>query len=338
MTNVVSLQASVHKYIGDKFSGMEKTSFGDHINAVLAAAGIPLDFNSQRGNREAFNAYLNLVDFKTLVVDSVNSLLIEKWTNTNETWRIWVNNYGLPDFKTLDVTAVGVVRQPKKIPPGGEYSATELQGEVASAKLDTYGDRIMLGRHTIINDDTSAIQVFAKSIAGAYDRQIGDKVYNFLKLNPVTFNSTELFHVDHSNIVAATNDFEADLSSAMDVMYAQVIDVSKTESEALRVQPKYVIVPTSKAFIAARIVGEYNLAVTDTQKLIVIVESRLSGFAGWFLACDNPYSSIALFTLGNRTTPEVFTNSTFTTDGLDIKHRFDYDIKPIDYRGLVKVN
>lgn len=337
MTNAVALQANAHKFLNEKYSGKNNTSFAEHITSTLSASAIPLDYSQERDRREAFNAYLNIVDFKTILVDSINTLLIEKWSNTNETWRIWVNNYGLPDFKEMSVTAVGVVPQPLHIMPGTSYGLTELYGEETNAKLSTYGNRILLERRTIVNDDVSAIQSFSSGISAAYDRQIGDKVYNFLKLNPVTFNDTELFHADHSNIVTATSDFEADLSSAVELMCGQKMEFDNGVSEVLRVQPKYLIVPPSKAFTAARIVGEYNAAVTDSQKLTVVVESRLTGFGGWFLACDNPYASIALFTLNDLMVPQIFTHNRFTSDGIEIKHRFDYDVKPIDYRGLVRV-
>lgn len=114
--------------------------------------------------------------------------------------------------------------------------------------------------------------------------------------------------------------------------------ISNGPEKIIRVKPKYVIVPASKAMTAAKIVGDYNKAVLEQQKLIVIAEGRLTGFDGWFLACDNPYASISLFTLRDRTSPEIFTNSIFNTDGLQVKHGMDYDTKPSDYRGLVRVS
>jgi hypothetical protein len=340
MTSVVALQASAHKFITEKFTGNEKGEFAGHINAVLNAAAVQLDYSNPSTRADAFKAYLELVDFRTLTVDAINSLLVDKWSNTNETWRIWVNNYGLSDFKLSTVTALGAVRKPRLIQPKAEYQTSELIGELVNAKLETFGDLIKVDRYTIVNDDNSAIQTLVNAIAAAYDRLIGDLVYDYLRLNPVTFNTTELFHADHANIVTATSDFEADLASAMGVMYAQKMDINDDGSEVLHIQPKYVIVPPSKAFTAARIVGQYNIAVTDVQKLTVIVESRLTGFSGWFLACDNPYSSIALFTLNDLMAPEVFTkaNAVFNTDGLEVKHRFDFDVRPIDYRGLVRVS
>lgn len=336
MVSAVSLQASSHKYLTDKYKGNISTSFAEHVNSVLSAAAIPLNF--EKNKSEAFKAYTDIIDFRPILIDSLNNLLIDKWSSTSETWRIWVNNYGLPDFKQMGVTAAGVVKKPSRMVPGSEYKKGTLYGETAYAQLESYGDILLLERQTIINDDVSAVQSFAGGIAAAYDRQIGDQVYDFLITNPVSFNATELFHADHNNIVAATSDFQADLAKAIEVMYAQkMVFDPQGVSETLRIQPRYVIVPPAKMFTASKIVGEYNQAVTDSQKLTVIVESRLTGFSGWFLACDNPHASISQFTLSDRVIPEVFTQAMFNTDGIEIKHRFDYDVSPIDYRGLIRV-
>lgn len=338
MTNIVSIQAKAHQFLAEKYKGQTVQPFASLINPLLAQSGIQLNYNEPKERREALKAFLNHMDFKTILVDTLNNLLIDKWSATSETWRIWVNNYGLTDFKPTQVTAVSVVPKPEIVAPGAEYQFTELHGEQTSAKLDTYGNLINIERQTIFSDDISAINSFLGGVAAAYDRQIGDKVYEFLTQNPVSFNDKEIFHADHNNIVTATSDFTADLGTALELMCGQQVDISASTQESVRVQPKYIIVPPSKAITAAKIIGEYNQAVTEQQKLVVIVESRLIGFDGWFVACDNPFASIALFTLRERTIPEIFTNSVFNTDGLQVKHRMDYDVAPTDYRGLVRVS
>lgn len=337
MTSSVSLQAKAHQFLPDKYSGNTTESFTSIINSTLQQSGIQVDFEDKRKSREALQAFLNLVDFKTIFVDTLNNLLIDKWSATNETWRIWVNNYGLTDFRETAVTAVGIVRQPKLVLPRAEYGLTELNGEQISAKLETYGDMIQLYRDAIFNDDISAINTFLSGIAGAYDRQIGDKVYAFLKDNPVAFNDKEIFHEEHNNMVTQTSGFADDLGAAIELMSGQKITLYDNSVDSVRVQPKYILVPASKAMAAASVVADYNDAVLEQQRLTIVVESRLNGFNGWFLACDNPFASISLFTLRERTIPEIFTNAIFNTDGIQVKHRMDYDIKPIDYRGLVRV-
>lgn len=333
---MVSLQATAHKFLAEKYKGLNDNSLNKLVNEGLKASGIEV---SPTNNYANFKAYLNLVDFKTIFVDTLNNLLIDKWSATSETWRIWVNNYSLTDFKATAVTAVGVIPQPDHLDEHNqEYLLKELYGESASAKLGTYGNLINIERQTIFSDDISAINTFLAGISAAYDRQIGDKVYGFLTENPEVFNGTSIFGSEHKNEVTATDDFSADLGNALALMYGQTIETFDRKVENVRVQPKYVIVPPEKALSAAKVVGEYNKAVTEQQLLVVIVESRLTGFNGWFLACDNPFASISLFTLRGALVPQIFTSAVFNLDGLQIKHRLDYDVRPTDYRGLVRVN
>ena len=306
MTNVVSLQATAHKFLAEKYKGLNDDSLNKLVNEGLKASGIEV---SPTNNYANFKAYLNLVDFKTIFVDTLNNLLIDKWSATSETWRIWVNNYSLTDFRATAVTAVGVIPQPDHLDEQKqEYLLKELYGESASAKLGTYGNLINIERQTIFSDDISAINTLLAGISAAYDRQIGDKVYGFLTENPEVFNETSIFSSEHKNEVTATDDFSADLGNALALMYGQTIETHNRKVENVRVQPKYVIVPPEKALSAAKVVGEYNKAVTEQQLLVVIVESRLTGFNGWFLACDNPFASISLFTLRGELVPKILTN------------------------------
>ncbi|MFY0667322.1 MAG: Clp protease [Alteromonas stellipolaris] len=335
MTNAVSLQATAHKFLAEKYKGISVESFTSLVNDGLQRSGVPIDAQNKRQN---IQAYLNLVNFETIFVDTLNNLLIDKWSATSETWRIWVNNYSLTDFKPTAVTAVGVIPKPELIPVSGTYKRTDLHGEVAFAKLETYGNLINIERQTVFSDDISAINSILAGIASAYDRQIGDKIYGLLTENPQAFGETPIFDSAHKNQVATSNDFTTDLGSALALMYGQTIDINAADKEEVRIQPKYVIVPPEKALAAAKVVGEYNKAVTEQQLLVVIVESRLTGFDGWFLGCDNPFASISLFTLKGALVPQIFTSNVFNSDGLQVKHRLDYDVRPTDYRGLVRVN
>lgn len=336
MSNQVALQAKTHKFLSDKYKGNTSETFASLINSSLSQSGIQLDFNDNKQRRDAFKAYAELVDFKTMFVDTLNNILIDKWSATSESWRIWINNYELTDFRRATITATAYVPQPKKIAPGGEYGITDLYGEQSNAKLDTYGAMINIERQTIFDDDISAINSFLSGIANAYDRQIGDKVYSLLKDNPVTFDGRELFHADHNNVLV-TSSFDNDLLRAIILMGSQKTHLNDTSAETVKIQPKYVIVSPDLILSATDVIGKYNQGAALEQQLTVISEARLIGFSGWFLACDNPSANLALFTLRNKANPEIFTSTTFNHDGLMVKHRMDYDVKPTDYRGLVRV-
>ena len=70
MTNVVSLQATAHKFLAEKYKGLNDDSLNKLVNEGLKASGIEV---SPTNNYANFKAYLNLVDFKTIFVDTLNS-------------------------------------------------------------------------------------------------------------------------------------------------------------------------------------------------------------------------------------------------------------------------
>ena len=201
----------------------------------------------------------------------------------------------------------------------------------------TYGDLIGVPRETIVNDNIGGMDTFLGGITNSYDRSIGDKIYSFLTDNPVSFEGKELFHADHNNVVTKTATLSDDLGAAMAQMYGQKFVINSENVESLRVQPKYLLVAPILALEASKAAGELNESLTEGQKLTVLIEPRLTGFAGWFLASDNSFSSIAMLTLKGARSPQLMMKSLSLRNGSEAKYRYDYDVTPIDYRGLVRV-
>ncbi len=338
MTNNLSLSSVCSSYLDDKFHGRTTATFDEIVNTALMSKGISLNLNVDSERYNALQAYDKHVGFKNIFVNTLNNLLLDKWSATTETWRIWVNNYGLNDFRESTLSSIGIIKQPDLVPPGGEYTDSPVIGEQAFAMLETYGNKLKITRQEIMSDDIFAILAYISAISNAYDRQIGDKVYNWLISDQPSFEDRELFHSSHKNTVTTSDSIETDLGKAIEVMNNHSQEITPTVFETTRMQAKYLLVPPTKAVEASRVVGEYNRGVIEQQRLQVVVESRLSKFSGWFLVCDNPFPSISLFTLRDAMVPQIFTTSTLQYDGLTVKHRMDYDVKPLDYRGLVRIS
>ena len=113
--------------------------------------------------------------------------------------------------------------------------------------------------------------------------------------------------------------------------------INSENQENIRPQPKYVLVSPTLATEASKVVGELNESLIDSQKLMVIIEPRLTGYSGWFLACDNLFNSIAFFNLRGSKHPQIMIKELSLRNGSVAKYRYDYDVKPVDYRGLVRV-
>lgn len=283
------------------------------------------------------DSFLGYVDFPNLFRDVANTVLKEKWQNKNSTWRKWVNLGELKDFREANLVSSGIMPEPRLVKEGAEYKQHNLFGEIARAKLETYGDMTNLSRATLLSDDKNAYSTIIKSIIDAYDRKIGSDVYKILTENPIAFEGKRLFDAAHNNIVSKTSDFAADLGSALEKMYGQTFIFSEEHEELIGVQPKFVICSPGLSPEASAIVGDYNKAISKEQQLSVIVEPRLKSTDGWFLATDKESSSISFFRLEGSEGPTVMTKDLHHVDGMDIKYQWDTGVSPVDYRGLVRV-
>ncbi len=297
---------------------------------------------SEQARSEIMTTFLNFVDFPELFRDVASSVLLEKWGGVPGTWANWVREDELDNFHPTNIISAALLPEPQKVRENQEYRRfNNLFGEIASAQLATYGDITAVTRQTLLNGTKGAFDALVKTIAQAYERLIGTKAYSILTSNPIAFDEKELFHADHNNVLAKTSDFSADLSQALNLMYGQknyfptLPDGSKTQFAVI--QPRFVITSPAQSIEAAKVVGEYNKALLDEQKLSVIVEPRLVDFEGWFLSAAKEQSSICLFKLRGSKAPSVMTKEISRTDGLEVKHQWDIDVAPVDFRGLVRV-
>lgn len=330
----------------------EKTLYDVAVEALreLSPAGMEditkLDFSNDRrleqskqaAKAKTIQAFFNYIDFPDLFRNVANSLLIEKWDKSPGTWRKWVGESELTDFRNTDLISAGVMPTPNLVKPGEEYKHfNSIFGELANAKLETYGDITSVSRSTLLSDKRGAYTALIASIAQAYDRKIGNDVYDLLKTNPVSFEDREIFHADHNNIVTKTAEFKTDLGNALEKMYSQEYVFDESTKELLGIQPQHVITSPAFSLEASSVVGEYNRGIEEEQKLSVIVEPRLAGFNGWFLACKKEFSSINFFRLKGSNAPTIEASNVHRLDGMAVKYRWDIDVSPVDYRGLVRV-
>ena len=284
---------------------------------------------------EGFFNFVNLTD---LFQNVSSTMLLEKFKEKSGNWKLWVREAELDNFNIANIISAELLPEPGLVKERLYYRRfNNVFGELVNAQLSTYGDILAVDRQTLLGESYKAFDSLIRTISYAYDRKISGMVYSILKDNPVFFEGREIFHADHNNVVTKTSDFTADLSKALEKMYGQKYDYSEQIKEQLSIQPKHVITSPAQSLEASKVVGEYNKALSDEQKLSVLVEPRLIDFGGWFLSAGKEQSSICLYRLRGSDAPAVLTKNVMSTDGLEVKHRWDFDVAPVDYRGLVRV-
>lgn len=316
---------------------------GSYVNELQEK----VDYSSDRSLKNSkaivraklMEGFFNFVGFADLFQNVSSTMLLEKFASKAGMWNLWVRKAELDDFNKANVITADLLPEPKLVRELEDRyrKLKNVFGEVVNAQLSTYGDILAVERHWLLDDSYKAFDSLIDTIFSSYDRKISGMVYSILKDNPVCFEDRELFHEDHNNMVTKTSDFTADLSNALEKMYGQKYEYSDRIKEQLSIQPKHVITSPAQSLEASKVIGEYNKALSDEQKLTVLVEPRLIDFSGWFLSAGKEQSSICLYQLRGANAPAVLTKNLMRTDGLEVKHRWDFDVAPVDYRGLVKV-
>lgn len=303
-----------------------------------------LDYTSDRTLRNSrelaksklINTFLGYVDLPSVFQNVATSILIKKWANDKGTWRNWVSNIPLENFIQSDITSIGVLPEPTKVSEGSNFNYVNLYGERATANLSSFGDIFNIGRGDLLNSNPGTLQELITAISSCFDCLVSTQVYNLLSQNPVCFEDRTLFHEDHNNQVVKTGDYEKDLESALGLMFGQKISADG-KVQQLNIQPRFVIAPASESLALSKVLVDYNSVVSETQRIQLVIEPRLSGGGSWYLACDKETSSIRTFTLEGSEAPTIQTKEYHQRNGMDVKYRFDIDVEPVDYRGLVQI-
>lgn len=314
-----------------------------HLSPSFVEEGGQLDYSSDRALRNSrevlkskmIHTFLAYVDFPALFQNVATSVLTKKWKDEVGTWRKWVGNISLNNFRFSEINNVGLLPEPRLVRESMEYKLVQLYGEKAAAQLLTYGDIFNIGREVFFNSGQDAFNQIISSISSCFDRLISTQVYTFLNDNPVCFEDRELFHGDHNNQMEKTSDYEKDIENAFKLMYGQKIKIDAGDQQ-LSIKPKYVLAAPDEAFALSKALVDFNKAVEENQRLELIVEPRINNQA-WYLATDKDVSSIRTFTLDGSETPSIQTKEYNQRNGMDVKYRFDFDVSPVDYRGLVRV-
>ena len=217
-----------------------------------------------------------------------------------------------------------------------------------TVQLATYGKLFSITRQAIINDDLSAFTRIPMNMARAAKRTVGNLVYAILTGNPTMADGIALFHA--SSHGANLGSGGGSVLAVAGLSAGRVIMMKQTgaNSEALNIQPSYLIVPVALMDTARVTVGsEFD---PDTANKIqrrnpvagmceVVAEARLDAASAtaWYLAADpNMFDTIEVQYLDGNDAPYLEQKDGWNVDGVEMKVRIDAGVKALDYRTLYK--
>lgn len=284
---------------------------------------------------------LMIADFPIILGNTVNRTLRAAYDLAPRTFTPFCRRTSAADFREVTRIQMGQVTGFDEVLEGGEYKAGSF-GEASEAyKLTKYGRKFCLSWEMIINDDLSAFNRIAASIAAQAAQKQSDLVYAILLSNPKMSDGVALFHANHNNLAASGA--AIDVTSLQAARKAVRIQKDLDGKTQLNLTPKHLIVGPNSELAAHQYTSTNYVPATPgtinpvyNTALQPIVEARLTGNE-WFLSVDpGTFDTIEYAFLEGE--GDLFTEQRvgFEVDGLEIKARMVFAAKAIDHRGLYK--
>lgn len=301
-------------------------------------------------------------DFPNYMSNLVNKVFYNRFGRAQSTWRQWAGTMSVNDFK--QVTAVGLGGFPRlmKVREGGEFfdaEISELPGPVT--QVTKFGRLFSLTRETIINDDLNRLRSVPSRMAEAAASTLAqDLVNGVLEAAVNAYDGVAYFHATHNNLITDTFG-ETGIANA----YTKLRLQTDADGYRINLKPGILVVPPQLEMAGLRALnstmiptptsgfGNYN-TVQNIAKLVV--EPYLNDPLDWYLFADpnetDTPAFMVTFLMGQDAptimlkNPELtkimggagFDPYTMVFDEIWWKIRWEYDVKPWEYRAAVKAN
>lgn len=285
-------------------------------------------------------------DFTLLLGNVANRSIAGSFEEEEGTYHLWTEQVELPDFRTR--TEVGLSNSNgrlRKLTEKGESKNIEFGENGESWKLESYGEKFMLTRQMIVNDDLGVFTNIISQFGEMAKRTANGLVYDMLQskgdfANFKMADGKSLFDAStHKNYTATGTLLNTEsLTTGRTSMRRQ-----KHGAQNLNISPKYLLVsPENEARALQLIASEAdpsssNSGVKNIHKnsVTAIVDSELSALP-WYLAAGR--NTIKTATLqGSGGVPQVQQNNS-SLSGTEFECVFDFGVMASNFRGLYKNN
>lgn len=260
-----------------------------------------------------------------------------------DAWRQIVNVVPVADFRTNERTRFGGYGDLPIVAQKGNYDAlTSPTDEKASYAVAKRGGTETVTLEMIKNDDVGAVRQVPVKIARAAKRTLAKFVFDFLRTNPVIYDTKALFHADHANLFAGALDAAQFATHRL----AMMKQAEAGSNDRLGIGPKFLLVPADLQEAA------WNLFQRGTNNDKTFVQSLLPTILPvWYWTDANDWCTAAdpkdipgleIGFLDGQEAPEMFVQdlpnagSLFTNDQITYKVRHIYGGNVTDFRGFTK--
>ena len=282
--------------------------------------------------------------FTLLLGNVANRVVTDSFEKQEGTYGLWTRNVDLPDFRIRN--EVGLVNPNGRLRKLGEKSEAkniEFDENGEAWKLESYGEKFLLTRQMIVNDDLGVFTSIVNEFGSMAKRTANGLVYDLLQkkgdfANYKMADNKAIFEAGtHKNISATGGAISTDsLSAARTSMRRQM-----NGKEQLNIAPKFLIVSPENETLALQLMqseadlSSGNSGVKNIFKntLTAIIESELDAQA-WYLAAAR--KTIKTGTLAGTNGMPIVRQNNASLSGTEFECVFDFGLVCEDYRGLYK--
>jgi hypothetical protein len=289
---------------------------------------------------------LNSSSFSNVLGDAMARAMVRDYNVDNAQYDIWkmlADTVPVNDFRTQERTRFGGYGDLPAVAEEGAYNAlTSPSDEAASYVVTKRGGIEKVTLEMIKNDDVGSIQRIPTRMSRAAKRTLAKFVLDFIRTNPVIYDTTALFTVGHGNLGSAA-------LSATSLAARRLAMLKQTEAgsnEPLGIGPANLWVPPDLEETAVDIFRrntENDKTLIQSLALNVIPVWYWTDTNDWAISADKmDIPTIEIGFLDGNEEPELFVQdnptqgSLFTNDQITYKIRHIYGGTVKDYRGMDK--
>lgn len=262
----------------------------------------------------------------------------------HDVWRLLANVVPLSDFRTQERTRWGGFGDLPGVAEGADY----LDGGVPADEVATYkaaktGRLSKVTLETIRNDDVGLVRQIPVKLSRAAKRTLSKFVLDFIRVNPVIYDTKALFHVDHGNLGAAA----LSATSWAAARLAMMQQAEAGSGDRLGIPPRNLWVPADleeAAFDLFKQRGANNdPSFIQSQAPMIVPVWYWTDANDWAASADKlDVPTVEVGFMDGNEEPELFVQdnpsvgSLFANDTITYKIRHVYGGAVMDFRGLYK--
>lgn len=327
--------------ISDEGKQFRHSSLIDMARTFLGAEGV--DTVGMSANTIAERAMHSSSDFKNILANVANKSLRAAYSEGPQTFGFMTRSVVVNDFKEISRTQFGDAPALEKVNEHGEFKHGTISDSAEKYSLQTFGKIVALTRKTLVNDDLNAFTRIPEMFGRRARDLESELIWAIIGSNPQMADGNALFSAAHGNLAAGgdVGIFDVDkVGKAREAMRLQ----TGLDGLLIDVLPKHMVVPVSLETKAEQFLGATVPQLDDNvnpfkNKLSPVSEPRLDKYsqAAWYMmASTDQLDMIEIARLAGEEGPMISSRDGFEVDGMQLKIRYDFAAKVLDWRGFYK--